>query len=482
MLIPFFGQIKLKSRANDIAEKLVEAKKVLIVSHIDTDGITSASIAYKSLSRKGIECDVKFVKQLEKDTITQLKNQDHEMIWFTDFGSGQLNELNGLNCVITDHHVPQGNLGAPPRDQRGNLLNYGCSKILELNPHRYGIDGANELCGAGTTYLVAKELGDNVDLTKLAVIGAVGDLQISKEGKLIGKNREILKEGLAAGYIEKRIDAQLYGLESRPLYKVLEYASDPILPGLTGDKNACINFLVEQDIPLKEEDEWRRWYHLSKEEKRRILSGIANRLLETGYPAEYVESLVGEVYTFPDEETGSMLHQAKEFSTLLNSCGRYKKGEIGLKVCLGDRGEYLKKALQLLKGHQKVLVDCLKYVKRDGITERDFIQYFHGKDKIPDTVLGTVAGMILGSGDVDRSLPIIGLTESSEKDGLKVSSRGTKKLIKRGLDLSLIMSKCSEYVGGEGGGHDIAAGAYIPEGAEKKFLDKAEKMIEQQLE
>ncbi len=473
----------MQEKAKELADKLKDSDKVHIVSHIDADGLSSASIAYKALDRAGIQVDFEFIKQLESKKLKEIKSQDYELIWFTDLGSGQLKDLKDVNCVITDHHEPQGEAGPVKLKDRGDLLNYTNLEILELNPHRYDIDGATELCGAGTTYMVARELGKNRDLSKLAVIGAVGDLQASKEGKLIGKNRAILEEGVSKGHIDKRKDARFYGLESRPLYKVLQYANDPVLPGLTGDEEACINFLVNLDIPLKNGDDWRRWFHLSKREKRKILSELGKRLLNRGYPSYYVENLIGEVYTFPDEEVGTMLHEAKEFSTLLNSCGRYNKGEIGLQVCLGDRGEYLKKAEQLLKGHQKVLVECMNYVKSSGgVNERDLIQYFHGKDEIPDTVLGTVAGMILGSGEVDRELVMIAFANSSERDGLKVSSRGTKRLVDRGLDLSEVMSVISNKLGGEGGGHDIAAGAYLPEGAQDEFLDRAEDMIRKQLE
>ncbi len=473
----------MQEKAKELADKLKDSDKVHIVSPIDADGLSSASIAYKALDRAGIQVDFEFIKQLESKKLKEIKSQDYELIWFTDLGSGQLKDLKDVNCVITDHHEPQGEAGPVKLKDRGDLLNYTNLEILELNPHRYDIDGATELCGAGTTYMVARELGKNRDLSKLAVIGAVGDLQASKEGKLIGKNRAILEEGVSKGHIDKRKDARFYGLESRPLYKVLQYANDPVLPGLTGDEEACINFLVNLDIPLKNGDDWRRWFHLSKREKRKILSELGKRLLNRGYPSYYVENLIGEVYTFPDEEVGTMLHEAKEFSTLLNSCGRYNKGEIGLQVCLGDRGEYLKKAEQLLKGHQKVLVECMNYVKSSGgVNERDLIQYFHGKDEIPDTVLGTVAGMILGSGEVDRELVMIAFANSSERDGLKVSSRGTKRLVDRGLDLSEVMSVISNKLGGEGGGHDIAAGAYLPEGAQDEFLDRAEDMIRKQLE
>ncbi len=471
----------LKKQIKNIVQKLKKSQKVHIVSHIDADGITSASIAYKALERAGNEVSVEFIKQLESDKISSLRDAEHELIWFTDFGSGQLEALNGIDCIITDHHEPQGTAGMPTGVQRGNILSYANSTVLELNPHRYGINGATELSGAGTTYLVAREMGDNKDLSKLAVVGAVGDLQTVRDGKLIGKNREILQDGTDGRYIECRKETTLYGLESRPIPKVLQYASDPVLPGLTGDGTACTNFLTDLNIPLKEDGDWRKWYQLSQGEKKKILSAVGKRMLEHGYPPSYVESLVGEVYTFPGEDKGSMVHEAKEFSTLLNSCGRYKKGEIGLKICLGDRDEYYNKAMQLLQGHRQVLVDCMKYVEGVGITRMDNLQYFHGGDRIPDTVLGTVVGMVLGSGNVDRDMPMLGFTESGEKEGLKVSSRGTKQLTDAGLDLSIVMSNCSKQLGGEGGGHNIAAGAFIPEGTEEEFLSLADEIIKKQL-
>jgi single-stranded-DNA-specific exonuclease len=55
-------------------------------------------------------------------------------------------------------------------------------------------------------------------------------------------------------------------------------------------------------------------------------------------------------------------------------------------------------------------------------------------------------------------------------------------LVKKGLDLSQVMKKSSEKVGGVGGGHNIAAGATIPKGSEKEFLAFAEKMVKKQLE
>ena len=64
---------------------------------------------------------------------------------------------------------------------------------------------------------------------------------------------------------------------------------------------------------------------------------------------------------------------------------------------------------------------------------------------------------------------------------LKVSSRANRGLVRRGLHLGNAMNECSSAVGGEGGGHDIAAGARIPKERRDEFLALVDKMFKKQL-
>jgi RecJ-like exonuclease len=80
---------------------------------------------------------------------------------------------------------------------------------------------------------------------------------------------------------------------------------------------------------------------------------------------------------------------------------------------------------------------------------------------------------------VDRHLPIIGFANSD--DGVKASARGSQSLVERHLNLARAMSDAAHSVGGVGGGHDIAAGATIPEGTEAEFLKNLNELVGQQL-
>ncbi|MGZ4891894.1 MAG: DHH family phosphoesterase, partial [Halobacteriota archaeon] len=198
-----------------------------------------------------------------------------------------------------------------------------------------------------------------------------------------------------------------------------------------------------------------------------------------GMPPERVQNLVGEVYTLLKEEPGTVLRDASEYATLLNATARYSFEKIGVDVCLGDRGGSYRKANELLLMHRENLVRGLNYVKQTGVTTLSNLQYFHAGDHILETIVGIVAGMCKNLEGVDRRLPIVGLANSDE--GVKVSVRGTQSLVERHLNLARAMSEAACSVGGVGGGHDIAAGATIPEGTEAEFLKNLNKLVEQQL-
>jgi RecJ-like exonuclease len=319
---------------------------------------------------------------------------------------------------------------------------------------------------------VAKALDDDLDrLAQLAIVGAVGDMQDRNSGRLTGSNRKILTDGERAGVIEVVEDVNFFGRETRPVWKMLQYASDLKIDGITDDYRGCMDFFMELEIDLKRGENWRAWADLRKSEKRQVIAALA-RLVPRG-------EFIGEVYLFPKEKEGTPLHEAKEFATLLNSCGRYDSAELGLEVCKGDRKESLDLALGLRKGHKKQLVESLQIMREVGISQMDNIQHVHTGAMIRDTIVGTVAGMMLSSGKINDSKPVFALAES--EDGIKVSGRGTRTLVERGLDLSEIMNAVTEKLGGVGGGHNIAAGATIQPGQEDEFLILADAMVGEQM-
>ena len=452
-------------RANELASIVRNASEIHIVTHIDADGITAGAIASETLRRLGTKYSIECIKQLDEVTINKLLSEKHELVWFTDLGSGISTQYPELKKIITDHHE------CPPESDT----------LFHLNPHLFGRDGSYELSGAGATYLVSKALSQkNKDLSSLAIVGAIGDLQDRRFCELRGLNTEIVKDGIDAGVLQAVKDIRYFGKETRPLAKLLQYSSDPLIPGLSGREDACVAFLQELQIELKGKDTWRTWVDLCKEEKRKIISGIIQMLLSKGFGYQVASRVLGESYLLCNEEEGTELHDAKEYATLLNSTARYGQYEVGLQVCLGDRGKWLKEALNLLSGHRHNLVEGLQFAREEKIQKRTYLQYFHAGDGIRDTIIGIVTNMMLNTEDVDKELPLIGFAHT-ENGEVKVSARATQNLVDRGLDLAIALTHAAKEFNGIGGGHNIAAGATIPKGKEEEFLQAVEREIKLQL-
>jgi len=451
---------ELVKKAQQLAEFLKKEEEILIVTHIDADGITSGAIAYRSLERAGKDVEIRFVKSLDESEIEKIADENI-FVWFTDLGSGQIGAIKERisDFIVSDHHVPD------------------AITDNQLNPHIFGYDGSYELSGSTTTYLVARVLGLNHDLVSTAIVGAVGDLQDSNYGRLVGLNRKVLREGEANGFIEARKDIRFFGKQTRPVFKMLEYTFDPYLPGISGNENGAVEFLNSINIRLKNGDNWLRWIDLTAEEKKRITSEIIKILIANNYPFSLIMRMVGESYILLDEPEGTELRDAMEFSTLLNATARYGQEEVGLAVCLGDRGEGYRRAKSLLQNHRRNLSDGLRLVDEIGIVELENIQYFHAGKKILDTIIGIVAGMSYSF--ANRNKPVIAFAEN--EDGIKVSARATKDLVEKGVHLAQAIKLAAERVGGAGGGHSIAAGATIPKGSEDEFLRILDRIVGEQL-
>jgi RecJ-like exonuclease len=458
----------LSDRAVACADRLRAADRVLLVSHIDADGLTSAAIASSALERAGIPFETTFEKQLDRAAIERIADSVYDTVLFTDFGSGQLDVIAQFEAsftpVIADHHQPA-----------------DADTAYHLNPLLEGIDGASELSGAGASYVLARALGgeSNRDLAGLAVVGAVGDMQ-DGDGGLSGANEAIVADGVEAGVLSEQTDLLLYGRQTRPLPKLLEYASDARIPGVSNDESGAVSFLQGLDLDLKADGEWRRWVDLAGDERRTLVNALVRHAISRGVPADRINALVGTTYVLTDEEPGTELRDVSEFSTLLNATARYERADVGLAVCLGDRGPALDRARHLLRNHRRNLSEGLQWVTTEGVTVEDNVQWFDAGSRIRETIVGIVAGMAVGADGVRHDLPILAFADAGDGER-KVSARGSHTLVRRGLDLSAVMREASRAVGGDGGGHDVAAGATIPAEAREAFLDHADRIVGEQL-
>ncbi|MGY5858453.1 MAG: DHH family phosphoesterase, partial [Candidatus Thorarchaeota archaeon] len=352
-------------------------------------------------------------------------------------------------------------------------------KIIEINPCHHDLSGSYDVSGSGVAFLFALGLSpENVGLSELAIVGATGDLQDFYGKGFTGINKNIIKLGEASGFLNVTRDLTFFGINTRALPYLLQYATDPYLPGLTGVEAACYSFFEDLDIAMKDDhDEWRTWVSLESTEKQAVIQKLIQYIFEMYNDPKIAKGLIGDVIILPQRPERTEMRSAKEFSTLLNACGRNKRPEVGVKICLGDH-EAIIEGRHLLQEHRRNLATALRRLEDQGYETMDGL-YLVNDPETPDTIIGIVIGMAQGSRIVPIDKPIIGVSTNTSTDSplVKLSGRAHKYLTKRGISLKETFVSVADLMNeehgtlvAEAGGHPMAAGAFIHKDHIDEFL------------
>jgi single-stranded-DNA-specific exonuclease len=444
-------------------------ENLLVIAHLDADGLSSGSIITSALLRAGRCTHLRIVKQLDESVVKDISQMKYKYVVFTDMGSGQkslLKKLNGITPIIIDHHQPE-KLEVDPG-------------FPEINAHLCGFDGSTDISASGTAYLVACKMdASNKQLAPLAIVGALGDIQDKGDrSTLVGINAKIADEAEKAGMLTVKKGLKLYGFESRPLIKCMEYTMEPYLPGLSGDEGACFKLIKSLGIdPRRPDGSWKSVSDLSKDDLRLVINGMIKYLISQGLSSREAESIVGAIYVFSGEDADSPLRDAREFASSINACGRLGRYGLGISICLGDRVKALAEMKEILLEYRKTISGYLNWLagNKESIKVLPHVQAIYGGTTVDDKMIGTLTSVAFSVKPFTNDKPILGFAKS--ENVVKVSGRGTPDLVRRGLNLGAIMKEASEKLGGAGGGHTIAAGAQIPVGKEDEFLAIAEELI-----
>ena len=346
---------RFRSLSSDIQKLARSGRRVLAVTHIDADGLCSGSITFASLMRLGANVTLRAVPDLDPEAIKSLAAQGFDYYIFTDLAStlvGDLeSEFNGRYLVLDHHQLAEEDLRKPS----------------VVSAWAFGYDGGREACSSSMAYFFAYALEPlNIDLSPLAVVGALADRQDGGPGRsLTGLNRSALEDAQSSGLLTVSRDLTFTSRETRPIHEAVALTSTPYLPGLTGSKDAVLSALHQSGLKLKDGGTWRTISSLTPDEKMKLTEVIASHLGALEGATEALARLVGEVYTFEFEDSFTPLRDGREFGTLLNSCGRMGASGVGVAVCLGDRSEALVAAMKTLTEYRSGINRALESLLGD---------------------------------------------------------------------------------------------------------------------
>ncbi len=467
-------RLELQRQANETASFIRETASnetpVLLATHFDADGLSAGSIMLGAVTRLTTTAHLRVIESLNENVLNELDQIDSNLIIFSDIGSGYLNMISKIlknrDIVVADHHQSLGE--ASPN-------------LHHFNTHLMGFDGSNEISGAGTAFLLAKALdARNVDLSPLAVVGCLGDQQDKGPRRTLkGLNAEILAEAVGAKLVEVTQDLILFGRQTRPIHRAIASTTTPFLPGLSGEEDKCLALLDAANILTKVDDRWRTISDLSLEEKQRVVEKIIDHMISLKVSGEVALDLIGSVYTLVKEEPWTPLRDAREYASLLNSCGRMGRPGLGIALGAGDRGTAFQEAQEAYAEYKKSLSKYMNWITNDpeALRQRRHLVIVMGEGVIEENMTGAVSSLV-SSSNLFGGSKITLVTTTTKNGEAKVSTRGTEELVEKGVNLGRILQDLTSKYGGNGGGHAIAAGATVARQELEKFLAEFEGTID----
>lgn len=409
---------------------------IRIITHYDTDGITSAAILAKTFRRMDLKFSIRIVKGLDP-LILKEEMEKNDILFFSDLASGSLDCFKELKSpvFIIDHH-----------EIEKEKLN---DKIKIINPHIF--DG-EEICAAGLAYLFAKSISENnKDLAKLALIGMVGDRH-----ETLSKNYHQILSDCPDLTIKKGL---LIFSATRPIKRALEYSTSLYIPGVTGSSIGTLELLRSVAIqPEKTLEE------LNSEEMSRLITSIL--LKRTGQKDP--DNILGNIYIL---KFHSRKEDVRELSVLINACSRLGYPDIAFLFCMEYPSSYSQAQDVYIKYRQEI-VSALKNTENlEKIKGTGFV-ILNAKDSIKDTIIGTITSILSSSPIYEEGTILIGMAYNENK--IKVSAR----IVGRGRNLKELLQTSLTQIEAEVGGHNQAAGCLIKKEDEGKFIENLKKNLE----
>src|SRR5947208_10231972 len=187
---------------SDAVARLVQAidrqEPILIYGDYDVDGTTGTAVLLRALrmlgATAGYHVPHRFTEGygIRQDALEKAASEGYKLVVSVDCGITAHEPLhwaraNGLDIIVTDHHLPDAAEGAPPA-------------LAVLNPNQKGCNYPDKnLAGVGVAFKLVHALFSErgrerqvPGFLKMVAIGTVADV-----AKLVGENRAIVALGLS---------------------------------------------------------------------------------------------------------------------------------------------------------------------------------------------------------------------------------------------------------------------------------------------
>ena len=287
----------------------------------------------------------------------------------------------------------------------------------------------------------------------------IGD---SMEKNIDKLNNEIVNDG----EIKRKRGLLLYP-STRPINRVLEYSSNPYIPGVTGNIEGVLDLLRETGLIAKN-GKYKSLIELDEKEMEKLVTAIMLR-----NPQTKGKEIIGDIFLI---KLFNHLQDAREVSAMINACSRLGKSGTAVQFCM-ELQEGKKTAEAMHVKYKQLIVSGLNLVSEIEKIEGKGFVIINAQDQIKDTIIGTIASILSNSAIYEEGTMITTMAHTSDEK-IKVSARIVGS---SGRNIRETLNTTIQEIGGEVGGHEFAAGCLLEKKDEERFIDLLKKNLEMEL-
>ena len=285
-------------------------------------------------------------------------------------------------------------------------------------------------------------------------------------GDSLDKEISKLNNGILEDSEVKRKRGLLIYPATRPLNRVLEFSSNPYIPGVSGDIKGILELLREiGQTPVN--GKYKSLLELDEEEMEKLITAVMLR-----NPKAKNKEIIGDIFLI---KLYNQLEDARELSAKINACSRSGQSEVALQLCM-EIPQAKKRAESIHSKYKQELISGLRFAQEtEKIQGQNFV-IINAQNNIKDTMIGTIASILSHSSIYKEETMIT--TMAYYDDKIKISARIVGR---NGRNVREILNNIVTITGGEVGGHEFAAGCVINQDKEQEFIDSLKKNLEVEL-
>ena len=112
-----------------------------------------------------------------------------------------------------------------------------------------------------------------------------------------------------------------------------------------------------------------------------------------------IDNLIGYTYTLENEDQQTHVRDAREFSMMVNACGRMRKAGVGIGICMGDRDKLLAEGEEIATKYRVTLSNYAStlFAEKWRLIDYGTSVFVNGEGVLGVNMLGGVSSLLSGS-------------------------------------------------------------------------------------